>query len=346
MADNVYCEACETLKTQDPNLVVNGITDTECNYLQNDDGITGENDDCTDLNTMNDCLIGSMGDEAEISPMCNWREYMEKLATNMWTMNKAFICTICGLWTNVHHLWINVHKIWCNVEKLWCVVDHQGSGIEFRIGEEETDDSYVVAGKGISFLTGGSSQAEVSLTYVAGGLIYAVGSLVFNQNDFTDAAACWNYDNGGANPRKSKNRLGNSLLHNTSGTNVEMVAGGELLYEIRIKKSAYPALDRFFAGSAFPTGGGEYHCQLTWYDEGQEALGQHGRADTRHTVPDGWCYVQCRLVSISHINANGNQYSPRGYMGVRFFTEEISCDGGGTRDAGCQREPDCGWEEC
>ena len=327
MADINYCEACETLKEVDANLVVNGFTDENCANLQENTGLAGDSDDCTDLNTMNDCLIGAEVDEAEITEVCNWREYMGGLVQNIWTMNKALICTICGLWDKVVELIERVTEVEKLAERTDCIVDYISQGIEFEIGEEETDNSYVVAGKGVSFLStgGGQRESEVSLTYIAGGLMQIVGSLKFYDSDFTDEDVCYNYDLGGADPRHTTSRKGNSVWNNTTGTTVPMAGGGELLFEIRLKKSAYPQIDELFAGSAFPTGGGAYHVNVTFFDEGEEAYGQSGSSDTKHTVPDGWIYIQARMVSINYLHASGNRYSPRGYMGIRFNHDEIVC---------------------
>ena len=101
MADIEYCEACAELKKQDPNLIANGFSDENCENMMENKGLTGRNDDCTDLNDMNDCLIGSMADEAEISDVCDWREYMMKFVPNQWTVTKAIICAVCGLWNKV-----------------------------------------------------------------------------------------------------------------------------------------------------------------------------------------------------------------------------------------------------
>lgn len=98
MADIDYCEACETLREVDPNLVVNGFTDENCENLQENKGLAGDSDNCTDLNLMNDCLIGGSIDEAEITEICDWRDYMSGFVQNLWTMLKALICSICGLW--------------------------------------------------------------------------------------------------------------------------------------------------------------------------------------------------------------------------------------------------------
>lgn len=119
MAEIEYCDACAELKERDPNMIANGFSDTECNYLQNDKGITGENNDCTDLNLMNDCLIGSMIDEADITDVCDWRDYMKNFGTNVWTMFKAVICAICGLWKNIHKLWDDLSKVWNDIKNIW-----------------------------------------------------------------------------------------------------------------------------------------------------------------------------------------------------------------------------------
>ena len=96
---------------------------------------------------MNDCLIGAEVDEAEITEVCNWREYMGGLVQNIWTMNKALICAICGLWDNVVELIERVTEVEKLAERTDCIVDYISQGIELEIGEEETDNSYVVIGR-------------------------------------------------------------------------------------------------------------------------------------------------------------------------------------------------------
>lgn len=330
--DNVYCEACEELRKNSPNFVINGISDKECAYLQNDQGLNGKSNDCTDLNNINDCMIGSMADEAAISDTCGWRDYMQcKLAPNLWMTFKAIICAICGIWSNVWDLWTHV-------EKLECVVGYMGDGASFEIGEEETSGSYIVAGKGISFMTSGTGDREtdVTATYIAGGLMIINGTLRFNGEDFEDSGECWNFDNG-SEIRQSKDRKGNSLWNNTSGTMAHMVTYGELLYEIRINLEEHPEIDEVFPGIGAPTGYGGYQVNYTRFTEGQYAAGQHGRCDTStgeptqdgfsrgHLVPEGWLYIQARMINISYLHANNGRYSPRGLMGIRLNEENIPC---------------------
>lgn len=104
MADIEYCEACAELGETAPNVVVNGITDTECGNLQENKGLSGESDDCTDLNLLNDCLIGEKVDEVDTQEVCDWRDFTKGVLENLWNVLKAIICAICGLWNAVTEL--------------------------------------------------------------------------------------------------------------------------------------------------------------------------------------------------------------------------------------------------
>lgn len=110
---NTNCEACEAIRQTDPNLIVNGFTDTECNSLKNDTGLspTSGNNDCTDLDNLNDCLVGNGATEVEAYDVCDWKEFMKKFIPNVWTVLKGIICAICGLWTNIHCLYGSIGKL-------------------------------------------------------------------------------------------------------------------------------------------------------------------------------------------------------------------------------------------
>lgn len=103
---NYNCSACEDIRETAPSVVVNGLGSSECTSLKNDTGLnpsSGHND-CTDLNNLNDCLVGNMKQEVDAYEVCDWKEFMKKFIPNVWTTLKAMICAICGLWTNVHNL--------------------------------------------------------------------------------------------------------------------------------------------------------------------------------------------------------------------------------------------------
>ena len=100
------CGACQSLMETDPSLALNGMTDSECTSLKNNTGLvtTSGNDDETDLNDMNDCLIGNLVSDLERYDICDWKDFMEKYMANGWTLNKALICAIAGLWAKVEAL--------------------------------------------------------------------------------------------------------------------------------------------------------------------------------------------------------------------------------------------------
>jgi len=110
MAEEQHCSACERLKQHNPNVIVNGITGKECKSLQDNKGLGGECDkdykrnDCEDLNDLNDCFIGTLGDKLPAYDECDWKQFAKDLVTNLWNVLKALICAICGLWKKTDEL--------------------------------------------------------------------------------------------------------------------------------------------------------------------------------------------------------------------------------------------------
>lgn len=104
---NINCDACSDLRNDAPNVVVNGITDTECASLKNNTGLSPSsgNDDCKDLDNLNDCLIGNLEGEIEAYDVCEWKPFMKKFLPNLWTVLKGIICAVCGVWTNIATIW-------------------------------------------------------------------------------------------------------------------------------------------------------------------------------------------------------------------------------------------------
>lgn len=324
---NYQCDSCEQLRQDHPDFIINGFSDENCESISDNKGLDGKNDNCEDLHNMNDCMIGMMENEVKAYETCDWKKFMRRFIPNVWTLFKGIICWLCGL---------------------QCKTDILSNGVSLTISEEDTGQSHIIAGKGISFLgTGtGYAQSQVKLLYIAGGLVRVQGSLLFNKDNFTDADDCYNYDADGREPQMSTNkrRLGNPIWNNTEHTTIDgedyyrtkpMVGGGELLYEIRISKEQYPFIKGMYAGNATPTGGGAYQVNLSVFSEGEWAYGQHGRCNedgvgedghsNGHKVPAGWIYVQARMVNITYLNADGFQYSPRGFMGIRVDTDGVEC---------------------
>lgn len=330
----INCSACEELRQEAPQLACNGFDDSMCTSLQNDTGLVASSghNDCTDLNNLNDCLIGNQEAEVDLYEVCDWKEFMKQFIPNLWTTLKAMICAICGVWTNIHSLWTKL-------EKLECILNYSMKGYSFHFGEyDTTGSSHIVAGKGVSFLNigGGGFAVDVLLQYVAGGMAYLTGTGLFYTSNFTDAHPCYNYDDGGINPTLSASRKGNSIW---SSSNNKPISGGELAYEIRLKLSEYPQIAAIYDGVGHEGAGGGYTTNAIPFRAGQYAFGQHGScnystgvpttsgADQGHLVPEGWLYLQMRVsyIDLMQGEASGHQYTPYALVPMRINPSAIDC---------------------
>lgn len=112
MAD-MNCSACEDIRQTSPEFVVNGLTDEICSSLANDTGLspTDDHNDCTDLNNLNDCLIGNQETEVDAYDVCDWKPFMKQFIPNLWTVLKAIICAVCGLWTRMSRMCTSIDNI-------------------------------------------------------------------------------------------------------------------------------------------------------------------------------------------------------------------------------------------
>lgn len=327
---NRDCGACENLRTNAPNFILNGLGDDECANLSGNTGLAGNSDSCTDLHDMNDCLIGYMEDELAVYETCDWKKFMKEFIPNVWTVFKGIICALCGL---------------------WCTVQYLANGASFEIGENTSGDAYAVAGKGVSFLNVDEDDDEhssnLSLTYIAGGLLRGRGSFLFYSAAFTepDGQECVNFDNGSVE-RTSNSRKKNNFWGTLTTDNPGFPSGGELICEFRINKSAYPQIGELFSGWGQEAAGGAYHVRAIVFDgdnvpEGQTyryAFGQHGFCkadgtpnesgyDSGHVVPSGWYYIQLRMSSADkfHASDDGSKYSPNYFMGIRINSSGVEC---------------------
>ena len=239
----IDCGSCDDLRTNAPEYTQQGVTNKVCNYLKNNTGLGGKSDNCHDLDDANDCTIGLMDGEIEAYDPCEWKEFMHKFIPNLHAMIKAIVCDTCGTWNNI--------------ERLNCLVDLLFNGVSFRIGENTSGDAYAVAGKGVSFLipSSGVGTADISLNYIAGGLMRLSGSYRLYNDPFPDEAQCMNFDTEDANhdATMSSSRLGNSVWGqpyraDPGGSTTFPQQGGELLCEIRLKNSAFPQLKSIYMG--------------------------------------------------------------------------------------------------
>lgn len=323
MANQMNCNSCNELRTSAPDFMLNGLTDTQCNYLKNNTGVSGSSDNCTDLNNMNDCFVGGMVDEVDAYDTCDWKEFMKKFIPNVWTVLKGIICALCGIWSRI--------------DKLDCEVDYLFKGTTFSVSEESNTKSFVVAGKGVSFLERSSDghSSDVNIVYIAGGLCRVGGSLRFHTADFNEpgTAKCYNFDLNGTTYRQTNARKGNAYWDDTG--NID----SELVYEIRISKAEYPQIRSMFSGIGQEAEGGGFHIDVRVFNAGQYAYGQHGSCSTEngnptqtgydsgHLVPDNYIFVQVRMSYIFSLVTSGTSanVTPRGLLGMRTSHDAIEC---------------------
>lgn len=318
----IDCTACEDLRDSAPDYAVNGVTDKVCNYLKNNTGLSGDSDNCTDLDIVNDCTIGMMDSVLDAYDVCEWKDFMHKFIPNIHQYNKAELCALCSLF------------------ELQCYLNFILNGFTFHI-DEGTDPTttHIVAGKGVSFLSRGASDpkpvSDIYVSYWGGSLLQGGGALRFHVTDFEDAGECLSFDSSDDPTTLSSHRLGNDVWGTTGVT----ADGNELIYEIRIKKSEYPYVRAIGGGLGQQTNMGGFMCTVTAFNSGSYAYGQHGSCYTDtgepgdpgsshgHLVPDGWIYMQLRMSYIHRLVTNNDStaVTPRYWSRIRFNPEDIPC---------------------
>lgn len=335
MALEPNCSACEDLRQTSADFTVNGLSEEMCASLGNNTGLStrDNHDTCEDLNNLNDCLVGNMTKEVAAYPICDWKKFMKNFIPNLWTTLKAIICAFCGIWEYL--------------EWLYCLIKYLFEGQSFSIGEipETGKQTYVKPGKGVDFgIRRGSEEhtSDVTFTFVSGGVSRLYGSLRLFIESFKDVSG--------------NTKSGNSVW-NFEANNYSLPSGGELLYEIRMKKSEYPVLS-VRDGDLWYTGGLNMFVQghVTVFNEGEYAYGQHGWCkddgtaytsadgspydntyDSGHLVPDGFRYIQVRLNYVGRYyvgtvkdgakaDKSGSNMTLGGYLGVRMDKGKIDCD--------------------
>ena len=105
---NIDCQSCADLRNEAPSFIQNGTTPEIALSLSKDTGfnphLTVLHDNCEDLNSANDCLVGRLAQEIESYSNCEWRDYMRNLVPNLYELNKAMIAGDCGQWDRLAEL--------------------------------------------------------------------------------------------------------------------------------------------------------------------------------------------------------------------------------------------------
>lgn len=318
----INCEACSNLRENAPDFVANGVTDSICESLKNDTGLNPNavslHTDCEDLHDANDCLVGSLDSKIEAHEVCDWKTFMHKLVPNLYELIKAIICSICGLWEKVH--------------KHDCQVNMLLNGATFSLNlDSSSANGYFVPGVGVDLATR-AGEADpfttgATIRYHGGAFGRCHGGIIMHATDWT-----------GATIRDINGNLGkgNSVWASTDAVTVN---GNELIYEIRIKKSAYD-IAAIYGGIGHTTNGSYYTVTFHNFNAGSYAYGQHGACNedgtpyapglsSGHLVPAGWIYVQMRAQYIGRIDGAstdaGSYNAPMAIFPMRMNTDDI-CD--------------------
>lgn len=113
------CQSCDELKKTSPEFVLHGIREKECKSLQKNTGLNPKlpvlHNNCQDLNNMNDCLLGYLGEELPAVNMCDIKDFIQDFLNNQRLMNKSLICSDCGQWDLIEKMLDALLKI---IEKL------------------------------------------------------------------------------------------------------------------------------------------------------------------------------------------------------------------------------------
>lgn len=263
---NYNCDACNELRNDAPNLIVNGLTNTECASLKNNTGLnpSSGNDDCTDLDNMNDCLIGNLEAEVDAYDVCNWKDFTKKHIDNEWTVLKGIICATCGLWTNIKNLWNKINE-------LACKVDYVLGGKSYSFGEDD-----FILGTGISKRTGDDA---VPWSLIVKGSTYRVHGSV--RIDLTNSH--WG-------------SVGKATVNGINTDN-----GNWMISILKIKKSEYPELAHLYTCTGMTTNNACAMIVVNAYDgddpDNNKYAGQWGTSSGEQTVPAGYIYVRIALTN-------------------------------------------------
>lgn len=280
------CAACDDLRENSPNLVVNGLGPTECTSLGNDTGLnpsSGHND-CTDLNNLNDCLIGNSEDELDAYDVCEWKDFMKMFIPNVWTTVKGIICAICGIWRYIH-------SILKRLAKVECILDTLTKEQDFHVGQENI--------KWFNGVTARTSGPDIILPQINGNAYagYMTGSIQLPDDFESDF------------PASSINTHGILLYE----------------YRIKLAdfnlKTVFPGNMQVHIGSP----GAACHMFCFYPGDNPTkpyAAGDDGYAS--YSVPDGWVYIQVRLGSYVDL-ANSGELTLSGVMPVLMNPASFDC---------------------
>lgn len=316
------CSACEEIRQIDPNLIVNGFTDDNCQSLMNDTGLvtTDDHDDCTDLDLMNDCFIGNMETELASYDICDWKDFMKKFIPNLWTLLKAMICSMCGIWTNIH--------------KLWCWVQHLANP---RANDVLTPDDPRVKFRAVSGISSRydpdnpkPNDAPLMITAV-GSVARVTGSLHaegYMPSDYTSGGSTGrvNWTDFYKGQPNIRNKFGRSSYDGN------FPSGGVLLYEYEVKACDW-GFDDIYTAPLISAEAGDFVARIRTAKEGEEYPYDCGwDADGKGQIytPSSENYDTLIQIRMEFINSwgivhNSGNITPNGTVVIKPCTDSWEC---------------------
>lgn len=310
---NYNCDACNELRNDAPNLIVNGLTNTECTSLKNNTGLnpSSGNDDCTDLDNMNDCLIGNLEAEVDAYDVCDWKDFTKKYIENAWTVFKGIICAICGLWTNIKKILKEIDKIWCWLEHM---TKNTGGVLHAYVDDDPSKqpiNGFRIA-QGVKARTG-ANTAPLNISII-GSTARVTGSLTFDgkmPSSYTNGASVdWlDFFDGGT---EVTNTAGNSSYKGNTPN------GNFFVYEYQVDPCEY-GFKSLYAGNLFSADAGDYQFRISTYAKGDEypfdyGLDANGNGQIYNPTDPNKVLIQVRLVNMRTwgITRNNGRITPNG----------------------------------
>lgn len=307
------CKACEDLRQYAPDFTQNGVTDSVCASLKNNTGLNPSNsrNNCTDLDAVNDCLIGNMEEEVDAYEVCDWKVFTKNLINNIWTTLDAFNCAMCGTWSKIASILKEIDKIWCWLENLT-----KNTGGVLHAYEDDDPSKPAINGfriaKGVKARTGANS-APLNIT-VIGSTARVTGSLTF------DGVMPTSYTGNSTTRWLDFDRDGDQITNTKGRSSVKGNApsGGLFVYEYQVNPCDYGFKD--LANANLASGeAGNFQFRISTYKKGDEypydyGWDENGKGQIYNPSDENKMLIQVRLINMNTwgIAKNTGRVTPNG----------------------------------
>ena len=352
MSNQIDCNACDELRQNNPEFVQNGVTDAVCNSMKNDTGIKTSvgNNDCEDLNTANDCLVGRMDGDLEAYDTCDWKKFMHKFIPNLYTLQKLMICALCGIWANIHSLWsrlialenlvgqiqTSLNNAWGQINNIvpslnraWCYINNMLAPKAYAVHAFVDDDPDKAPINGFRIARGiHVRESGVPLQLVINNNLMRIsGSLTFDGHmptSYTNGAEVeWLDFFDGSSEITTAN--GDGSYHGNPPN------GGLFLYEYQINPCDY-GFEDMWPAHLFASWAGDFLCKAVMYKPGDQyyydcGYGPNGSMQTYNPSNPNLRLIQVRLINMRTwgTTRNNGKITPNGITGVKPCKESWSC---------------------